>query len=193
MDLVSPSVYFPSKTVDVDVQFTNVIALHCIALHKPLSLPPGIVKIFILILYKSQFVNELPGRNTLGMTLVRIDYALYGGLNLPYTHPRNIEILVVMEGTLYVGFVTSNVQGNRLFAKVLNSRDVFVFLVGMVNFQLNIGKTNIVDFGGLTSQNFGVIPITNVVFGFDLPINPDVLTKAFQLDKNIVEYLQKLF
>ncbi|XP_038699595.1 germin-like protein subfamily 1 member 17 [Tripterygium wilfordii] len=138
-------------------------------------------------------VNELPGLNTLGVALVRIDYAPYGGLNPPHTHPRNTEIRVVLEGTLYVGFVTSNVDGNRLFTKILNTEDVFVFPIGIIHFQLNIGKTAAVAFAGLSSQNFGVITIANAVFGLDPPINPDVLTKAFQLDKNIVEYLQKMF
>ncbi|KAL8489928.1 hypothetical protein ACS0TY_025721 [Phlomoides rotata] len=45
-------------------------------------------------------VNQLPGLNTLGVSLVRIDYAPYG-LNPPHTHPRATEILVVVEGTLY--------------------------------------------------------------------------------------------
>ncbi|XP_038725238.1 germin-like protein subfamily 1 member 16 [Tripterygium wilfordii] len=138
-------------------------------------------------------VNELPGLNTLGIALVRIDYAPHGGLNPPHTHPRGIEILVVIEGTLYVGFVISNADGNRLFAIVLNLGDVFVFPISMIHFQLNIGKTNAVAFAGLSSQNFGVITIANAVFGSKPPINLEVLTKAFQLDKNIVEYLQKLF
>ncbi|XP_038699285.1 germin-like protein subfamily 1 member 16 [Tripterygium wilfordii] len=138
-------------------------------------------------------VNQLPGLNTLGVALVRIDYAPYGGLNPPHIHPRGTEILVVLEGTLYVGFVTSNADGNRLFAKTLNPGDVFVFPIGMIHFQLNIGKTPAVAFAGLSSQNFGLITIANAVFGSNPPINPDVLTKAFQLDKNIVEYLQKKF
>ncbi|XP_038700162.1 germin-like protein subfamily 1 member 17 [Tripterygium wilfordii] len=138
-------------------------------------------------------VNELRGLNTLGVALVRIDYAPYGGLNPPHTHPRGTEILVVIEGTLYVGFVTSNADGNRLFAKTLNPGDVFVFPIGMIHFQLNIGKTPAVAFAGLSSQNFGVITIADTIFGSDPLINPDVLTKAFQLDKNIVEDLQKKF
>ncbi|XP_038699596.1 germin-like protein subfamily 1 member 16 [Tripterygium wilfordii] len=138
-------------------------------------------------------VNQLPGLNTLGVALVRIDYAPYGGLNPPHIHPRGTEILVVLEGTLYVGFVTSNADGNRLFIKTLNPGDVFVFPIGMIHFQLNIGKTPAVAFAGLSSQNFGLITIANAVFGSNPPINPDVLTKAFQLDKNIVEYLQKKF
>ncbi|KAB1207177.1 Germin-like protein subfamily 1 member 18 [Morella rubra] len=58
------------------------------------------------------------GLNTLDISLARIDFAPYG-LNPPHTHPRGTEIIVVAEGTLYGGFVTSNTD-NRLFAKVLN-------------------------------------------------------------------------
>ncbi|XVF57027.1 hypothetical protein PTKIN_Ptkin06aG0169800 [Pterospermum kingtungense] len=137
-------------------------------------------------------VDQIPGLNTLGISLVRIDYAPDGGLNPPHTHPRGTEILVVVEGTLYVGFVTSN-PDNRLFTKILNPGDVFVFPIGLIHFQFNVGKANAVAFAGLSSQNAGVITIANAVFGSNPPINPDVLTKAFQLDKKVVAYLQSRF
>ncbi|XP_062161798.1 germin-like protein subfamily 1 member 13 [Alnus glutinosa] len=136
-------------------------------------------------------VDQIPGLNTLGISLVRIDFAP-DGENPPHTHPRGTEILVVLEGTLYVGFVTSNPE-NRLFSKILNKGDVFVFPIGLIHFQFNVGHTNAVAFSGLSSQNAGVITIANAVFGSNPPINPDVLTKAFQLDKKIIEYLQKTF
>ncbi|KAF3943153.1 hypothetical protein CMV_030257 [Castanea mollissima] len=136
-------------------------------------------------------VDTLPGLNTLGISIVRIDFAPYGE-NPPHTHPRGTEILVVLEGTLYVGFVTSNSE-NRLFTKTLNKGDVFVFPIGLIHFQLNVGKTNALAISGLSSQNPGVITIADAVFGSTPPINPDVLTKAFQLDKKVVEELQKKF
>ncbi|XP_059429955.1 germin-like protein subfamily 1 member 7 [Corylus avellana] len=136
-------------------------------------------------------VDKILGLNTLGISLARIDFAPYG-LNPPHIHPRGTEILVVLEGTLLVGFVTSN-PDNRLFSKVLNAGDVFVFPIGLIHFQFNVGKTNAVAFAGLSSQNPGLIIIANAVFGSNPPINPDVLTKAFQLDKNVVNYLQKKF
>ncbi|KAL5837591.1 hypothetical protein ACOSQ3_014760 [Xanthoceras sorbifolium] len=136
-------------------------------------------------------VAQIAGLNTLGVSLVRIDYAPYGQ-NPPHTHPRASEILVVQEGTLYVGFVTSNPE-NKLFTKVLNKGDVFVFPVGLIHFQFNIGKTNAVAFAGLSSQNPGVITIANAVFGSDPAINPDVLARAFQLDQKVVESLQAKF
>ncbi|PKI52470.1 hypothetical protein CRG98_027132 [Punica granatum] len=46
---------------------------------------------------------------------------------------------------------------------------------------------------GLSSQNPGVITIANAVFGAKPPINPDVLTKAFQVDKKVIDYLQSQF
>ncbi|XP_062176005.1 germin-like protein subfamily 1 member 11 [Alnus glutinosa] len=136
-------------------------------------------------------VDKILGLNTLGISLARIDFAPYG-LNPPHIHPRGTEILVVLEGTLLVGFVTSNTD-NRLFTKVLNAGDVFVFPIGLIHFQFNSGHTNAVAFAGLSSQNPGVITIANAVFGSNPPINPDVLAKAFQLDRNVINYLQKKF
>ncbi|KAL7003056.1 hypothetical protein U1Q18_004214 [Sarracenia purpurea var. burkii] len=136
-------------------------------------------------------VVQIPGLNTLGISLARIDYAPYG-LNPPHTHPRATEILVVLEGSLYVGFVTSN-PDNRLFTKVLYPGDVFVFPVGLIHFQFNVGKTNAVAIAALSSQNPGVITIANAVFGSNPKISTDVLTKAFQVDKKVVDYLQAQF
>ena len=135
-------------------------------------------------------VNKFPGLNTLGIFLARIDFAPYG-LNPPHTHPRGTDLLVVIEGTLLVGFVISN--PNKLFTKVLNKGDIFIFPIGLIHFQFNIGETNALAFSGLSSQNPGLITIANAIFGSNPPINPDVLAKAFQLDKSVVDYLQKQF
>ncbi|KAM7528765.1 hypothetical protein LguiB_032175 [Lonicera macranthoides] len=62
-------------------------------------------------------VVQIPGLNILGISLVRIDHAP-NSLNPPHIHSRAVEALIVLEDTLYVGFVTSN-TGNRLFTKVL--------------------------------------------------------------------------
>ncbi|XP_062177379.1 germin-like protein subfamily 1 member 7 [Alnus glutinosa] len=134
-------------------------------------------------------VDNIFGLNTLGMSIARLDFAPYG-LNQPHIHPRASEILVVLQGTLYVGFVTSD---NRLITKTLNAGDLFVFPIGLIHFQLNVRATNAVAFASLGSQNPGRTNIAENVFGANPPINPDVLTKAFQLDKNVVDSLQKKF
>ncbi|URE06285.1 germin-like protein [Musa troglodytarum] len=135
-------------------------------------------------------VNKLAGLNTLGISMVRIDYAPRG-LNPPHTHPRATEILTVIEGQLLVGFVTSNTDnGNRLFTKMLKKGDVFVFPEGLIHFQFNPGHTKTVAIGALSSQNPGTITIANAVFGSKPPISDDVLAKAFQVDKKTVDWLQ---
>ncbi|XP_066352841.1 germin-like protein 12-2 [Miscanthus floridulus] len=123
----------------------------------------------------------LPGLNTLGISLARIDYAPLGQ-NSPHTHPRATEILIVLEGALYVGFVTSNIDnGNKLFAKVLNKGDMFVFPQGLIHYQYNPipDKTPAVAIAALSSQNPGAITIANIVFGSKPSISYDVLAKAF--------------
>ncbi|RWR88656.1 putative germin-like protein 2-1 [Cinnamomum micranthum f. kanehirae] len=135
--------------------------------------------------------TQIPGLNTLGISSVRIDYAL-NGLNPPHTHPRATEILVVLKGILYAGFVTSNPE-NRLFTKVLKKGDVFVFPIGLIHFQLNVGETNAVAISSLSSQNPGVITIANAVFRSKPQIHEDVLTKAFQVDKKVIDALQAHF
>ncbi|RVW18874.1 Germin-like protein 8-2 [Vitis vinifera] len=112
-------------------------------------------------------VAQIPGLNTLGISLARVDYAPYG-------------------------FVTSN-PDNRLIAKVLYKGDVFVFPEGLIHFHLNVGKTKAVAIAALSSQNPGVITIANAVFGSKPAISADVLTKAFQVDKKVVDYLQSQF
>ncbi|CAK7345895.1 unnamed protein product [Dovyalis caffra] len=136
-------------------------------------------------------VAQIPGLNTLGISLVRIDYAPWG-INPPHTHPRATEILTVLEGCLEVGFVTSNPE-NRLIAKVLQKGDVFSFPIGLVHYQRNVGNGNVVAIAALSSQNPGVITIANAVFGSTPEIPVDILAKAFQLDKNVVNSLQSKF
>jgi hypothetical protein len=59
-------------------------------------------------------VDKILDLNTLGISLARLNFAPYG-LNPPHTHPRSIEILVVVEGTLYVEFVTSILPSILMF------------------------------------------------------------------------------
>ncbi|XP_068654074.1 putative germin-like protein 2-1 isoform X1 [Aristolochia californica] len=136
-------------------------------------------------------VNQIAGLNTLGISAVRIDYAPYGQ-NPPHTHPRATEILTVLEGSLFVGFVTSN-PDNRLISKVLQKGDVFVFPIGLIHFQFNAGNTNAVAIAALSSQNPGVITIANAVFGSKPKISADILARAFLVDKNIVDLIQSKF
>uniref|UniRef100_A0A0E0EIR5 Germin-like protein n=1 Tax=Oryza meridionalis TaxID=40149 RepID=A0A0E0EIR5_9ORYZ len=137
-------------------------------------------------------VMQIPGLNTLGISMARIDYAPLGQ-NPPHTHPRATEILTVLEGTLYVGFVTSN-PNNTLFSKELNKGDVFVFPEGLIHFQFNPNPHQpAVAIAALSSQNPGAITIANAVFGSKPPISDKILAKAFQVEKGTIDWLQAQF
>ncbi|XP_037408829.1 germin-like protein 8-8 [Triticum dicoccoides] len=137
-------------------------------------------------------VMKIAGLNTLGISLARIDYAPLGE-NPPHTHSRATEILTALEGTLYVGFVTSNPE-NKLFSKELRKGDVFVFPQGLIHFQFNPNPYKpVVAIAALSSQNPGAITIANAVFGSKPMILDDVLAKAFQVEKKTVGWLQAQF
>ncbi|XP_039820873.1 germin-like protein 4-1 [Panicum virgatum] len=138
-------------------------------------------------------VDMLPGLNTLGISLARIDF-VPGGQNPPHTHPRASEILTVIQGTLLVGFVTSNqLLNNTLFTKQLAVGDVFVFPQGLIHFQLNNGKAPAVAIAALSSQNPRTVTIANAVFGSKPPILDEILAKAFMLEKATVDWVQQAF
>lgn len=136
------------------------------------------------------FIKQLPGLNTLGVSLGRIDFAP-NGLNPPHYHPRASELLTVIEGTLLAGVVASNQNDNRLFTKVLNKGDVFLAPLGLIHFQLNIGNDTAVAHASFSSQNPGVVTVAKTVFGSNPPISIDILSKAFEVDKDTIAYLQK--
>ncbi|PKI52474.1 hypothetical protein CRG98_027136 [Punica granatum] len=114
------------------------------------------------------FVN---GKFCKNPNLTVADDFLFRGINIPRSTNNNV----------------------RLITKVLKPGDVFVFPFAMIHFQLNIGKTAAVAISSLSSQNPGVITIANAVFGSNPPINVDVLTKAFQVDKKVINDLQSQF
>ena len=133
------------------------------------------------------FVAQFPGLNTLGIGMARLDFAK-GGLVSPHTHPRATEILFVIEGSLYVGFVNT---ANKLFATTLNQGDVFVFPRGLVHFELNVGNGPATAIAALNSQNPGVQLIPAALFGSG--INDTVLEKAFNIDERAVKHIKGKF
>lgn len=131
--------------------------------------------------------SVFPGLNTLGMSFVRADLKV-GGVNAPHFHPRATEILHVVQGRVYSGFVDST---NRVFAKVIEEGEVMVFPRGLVHFQMNVGKSDAMIFGSFNSQNPGNQKIPSAVFGSG--IKDELLEKAFGLSPRQIGMMRRRF
>ncbi|MCD7464430.1 hypothetical protein HAX54_052727 [Datura stramonium] len=140
-------------------------------------------------------VNEMPGLNTLGISTSRADIEPQSLFPF-HTHPRATELVIVMEGTLYVGFFVSDATNffkSRLFSKILNPGDVFVFPKGLIHFLYNVGRKKATLFGSYNSQNPGLITIPSSIIASNPPIMDDILSKGFQLNKTEIVELRKKF
>lgn len=131
-------------------------------------------------------VMKVPGLNTLGVSLSRIDYAP-GGINPPHTHPRATEMIFVTEGELDVGFITTS---NVLISKHIVKGEVFVFPKGLVHFQQNNGKVPAAVVAAFNSQLPGTQSIATTLFASTPTVPDHVLTKAFQIGTKQVEKIK---
>lgn len=134
-------------------------------------------------------VEKIPGLNTLGVSLARIDFAP-GGLNPPHTHPRATEIIFVLYGALDVGFITT---ANKLISKTIDFGETFVFPRGLVHFQKNNGDKPAAVISGFNSQLPGTQPIAAALFSASPPVPDNVLSKAFQISTKEVEKIKSRF
>ncbi|KAG4996366.1 hypothetical protein JHK84_027416 [Glycine max] len=131
--------------------------------------------------------TNFPGLNTLGLSFARADIEV-GGINPPHFHPRATELVHVLQGKVYSGFVDSN---NRVFARVLEQGEVMVLPKGLVHFMMNVGDEPATLFGSFNSQNPGIQKIPSAVFGSG--IDEELLQKAFGLSSKQIGILRKKF
>ncbi|KAF9593937.1 hypothetical protein IFM89_026180 [Coptis chinensis] len=131
-------------------------------------------------------VEKIPGLNTLGVSVSRIDYAP-GGLNPPHTHPRATEVVFVLEGQLTVGFITTN---NTLITKTIKAGEVFVFPRGLVHFQINNERVPAAVIAAFNSQLPGTQAIAVTLFASSPSVPDNVLAKAFQIGTKEVDKIK---
>lgn len=105
---------------------------------------------------------EFPALNGQSVSLAVLQFGPRG-LNPPHTHPRSAELLIVVQGTLSVGFVDSN---NKLYTQFLNKGDAFVFPKGLVHFQVNVeSRYPAVAISAFGSANAGTVSLPKTLFG----------------------------
>ncbi|XP_010037900.2 germin-like protein 5-1 [Eucalyptus grandis] len=147
---------------------------------------PGLTNNTLGSLVTGANVEKIPGLNTLGVSMSRIDYAPFG-LNPPHTHPRATEMVFVLYGELHVGFITT---ANVLVAKTIKAGEIFVFPRGLVHFQKNVQHAPAAVIAAFNSQLPGTQAIATALFAAKPTVPNDVLAKAFQIDAKEVKMIK---
>jgi quercetin dioxygenase-like cupin family protein len=125
------------------------------------------------------FDSQFPGLNGLGITIGRLDFGV-GGVVPLHTHPRGSELIVVIEGTLLAGFVSTN---NVAYIKTLYKGDIMVFPQGLLHFQINVGDSNALAFVSLGSANPGLQILDTALFSSNLPSEVIAATSFIDIDE----------
>ncbi|KAG6555255.1 hypothetical protein Mapa_003297 [Marchantia paleacea] len=141
------------------------------------------------------FVREWPALNTQGLSLIRLDINP-GGIISPHTHNLATEILYVLEGEIYTGFVTNNFGNdptisNKVYAKIVKKGEAFIFPRGLLHFQLNKGKVPASSLNVLNSQNPGIQLMPSALFGSG--IDREMLERSFFMNATQVAALETIF
>ncbi|CAA2989105.1 germin subfamily T member 2 [Olea europaea subsp. europaea] len=134
-------------------------------------------------------VLTFPGLNTLGISMNRVDIGP-GGLNPPHSHPRASETGVVINGRILVGFITT---GNVFYSKILTPGQMFVIPTGLVHFQMNVGEEKALIFTAFNSHLPGAAVVPTNLFASEPSVPDDVLTKAFQVEKTVIDEIKCKF
>ena len=95
-----------------------------------------------------------------------------------HTHPAGSELLLVAQGTITAGFISS--FGNAVYRKTLSRGDLMVFPQGLLHFQFNSGRGNAVAFVSFGAQNPGLQLTDYALFKNDLPT--EIVAKTTFLD-----------
>ncbi|XVE97901.1 hypothetical protein REPUB_Repub03eG0058800 [Reevesia pubescens] len=131
------------------------------------------------------FDAQFPGVNGLGISMARLDLAVSGVVPM-HTHPGASEVLVVIEGSILAGFISSS--ANKVYFKSLKIGDIMVFPQGLLHFQINAGKTPALAFVSFSSPSPGLQIIDFALFGNNLP--SDILEETTFLDDAQVKKLK---
>ncbi|KDP23320.1 hypothetical protein JCGZ_23153 [Jatropha curcas] len=134
-------------------------------------------------------VLKVPGLNTLGISMSRIDYAP-GGLNPPHLHPRASEIIFVLEGELDVGFLTTN---NTLIAKTVKRGEIFIFPKALVHYQKNNANAPASVLAAFNSQLPGTQVMATTLFAAKPEVPDRILSETFHVGSKEIQKIKSRF
>ncbi|KAF5748430.1 auxin-binding protein ABP20 [Tripterygium wilfordii] len=131
------------------------------------------------------FAAQFPGVNGLGISMARLDLAPDGVVPM-HTHPGASEVLIVIQGSICAGFISSS--DNKVYFKSLNKGDIMVFPQGLLHFQINAGKGPALAFVSFSSPVPGLQILDFALFANDLP--SEIIEKVTFLDDAQVKKLK---
>ncbi|XP_020226585.1 auxin-binding protein ABP19a [Cajanus cajan] len=121
----------------------------------------NIIKAAVTPAFDAQFA----GLNGLGISAARLDLAPGGVIPL-HTHPGASELLVVVQGSILAGFISSD---NTVYLKTLKKGDVMVFPQGLLHFQINAGGSPALAIVNFSSSNPGLQILDFALFKSNFP------------------------
>jgi len=147
---------------------------------------PGNITNIINAAVTPAFVAQFPAVNGLGLSAARLDLGPAGVIPL-HTHPGASELLVVTQGHITAGFVSS---ANTVYIKTLKKGELMVFPQGLLHFQATAGKRNAVAFAVFSSASPGLQILDFALFAsnFSTPL----ITKTTFLDPVLVKKLKSI-
>ncbi|KAK6941307.1 Cupin 1 [Dillenia turbinata] len=131
------------------------------------------------------FAPQFPAVNGLGLSIARLDLAVEGVVPM-HSHPGGSELLIVVQGCICAGFISSS--DNKVYYKTLYSGDTMVFPQGLLHFQINSGNTAALAFVTFSSPSPGLQITAFALFGNNLPT--ELVERTTFLDEAEVKKLK---
>lgn len=147
---------------------------------------PGSTANLIKAAVTPAFVSQFHGLNGLGISAARLDIAPGGVIPL-HTHPAASELLVVLEGTILAGFISS---ANTPYTATLKKGDVMVFPQGLLHYQANGGGETAVAIASFSAPSPGLQITDFALFANNLPT--PLIQRVTFLDAPEIQKLKKV-
>jgi len=113
-----------------------------------------------------------------------------GGYNQPHSHPGVTEAGVVIEGSVLVGFLTTNYT---LYSKVIGPGDMFVIPPGLIHYEGNVGKTQCRLLTVVADDLPSEVGVPHTLLATKPAIPNEVLISAFKADSKTINMLRSKF
>lgn len=130
-------------------------------------------------------LKEFPALNGQSVSMAVLQFPP-SATNPPHTRPHSTGLLLLVEGSLEVGFVDTT---NKLYTQTLQAGDIFIFPKSLVHYQYNASPTvpafAIAAFGSASS---GSVSVPSTIFASG--IDNIILARSFKADLATIQKIK---